>query len=93
MTSCRTLLHNAQPVTGRLNRLLGPSANCFCPGTVSKTRGAVDAHVTSRLRRWLCEKHKVSSGGYSRYPDRYLTERLGLVRLPLLKRRYPCANA
>ena len=44
-------------------------------------------------RRWLCEKHKVSSGGYSRYPDRYLTERLGLVRLPLLKRRYPCANA
>jgi len=52
----------------------------------------VDAHVTSRLRRWLCEKHKVSSGGYSRYPDRYLTERLGLVRLPLLKRRYRCAN-
>ena len=54
---------------------------------------AVDAHVTSRFRRWLCEKHKVSSGGYSRYSDRYLTEGLGLVRLPLLPRSYPRANA
>ena len=53
----------------------------------------MDAHVTSRLRRWLCEKHKVSSGGYSRYSYRYLTADLGLVRLPLLPRRYPCVKA
>ena len=46
-----------------------------------------------RLRRWLCAKHKVSSGGYGRYPDRHLTEILGLVRLPLLRRRYRGANA
>jgi len=93
MTSRRTLLQDARVLTGRLNRLLVGWANYFCLGPVSKAYRAVDAHVTSRLRRWLCEKHKVSSGGYSRYPDRYLTERLGLVRLPLLKRRYPCANA
>jgi group II intron reverse transcriptase/maturase len=93
MTSRRTLLQDARVLTGRLNRLLVGWANYFSLGPVSKAYRAVDAHVTSRLRRWLCEKHKVSSGGYSRYPDRYLTERLGLVRLPLLKRRYPCANA
>ena len=29
----------------------------------------------------------------SRYSDRHLTEQLGLVRLPLLPRRYPRANA
>ena len=93
MTSRRTLLHDAQGMTGQLNRLLCGWANYFCLGPVSKAYRAVDAHVTSRLRRWLCEKHKVSSGGYSRYSFRYLTEELGLVRLPLLRRRYLCANA
>ena len=93
MTSRRTLLLDAQELTAQLNRLLRGWANYFSLGPVSKAYRAVDAHVTSRLRRWLCEKHKVSSGGYSRYSDRYLTERLGLVRLPLLARSYPPANA
>jgi len=93
MTSRRTLLQDSQELIGQLNRLQRGWANYFCLGPASKAYRAVDAHVTSRLRRWLCEKHKVSSGGYSRYPNRYLTERLGLVRLPLLPCRYPCANA
>jgi len=93
MTSRRTLLKDAQEMTVGLNRLLRGWANYFCLGPVSDVYHAVDAHVTSRLRRWLCEKHKVSSGGYSRYSYRYLTEQLGLVRLPLLPRRYPRANA
>ena len=93
MTSRRTLLLDAQVMTEQLNRLLCGWANYFSLGPVSKAYRAVDAHVTSRLRRWLCQKHKVSSGGYSRYSDQYLTERLGLVRLPLLRRRYPRANA
>ena len=93
MTSRRTLLLDARRLVAQLNRLLRGWANYFSLGPVSKAYRAVDAHVTSRLRRWLCEKHKVSSGGYSRYPDRYLTEQLGLVRLPLLPRRYPRANA
>jgi len=93
LTSRRTLLLDGQVMTGRLNRLLRGWANYFCLGPVSKAYRAVDAHVTSRLRRWLCAKHKVSSGGYSRYSDRYLTERLGLVRLPKLPRCYPRANA
>ena len=93
MTSRRTLLVDTQAMVGQLNRLLVGWANYFCLGPVGKAYRAVDAHVTSRLRRWLCEKHKVSSGGYSRYSDRQLGQKLGLVRLPLLPRRYPCANA
>ncbi|HUU23203.1 MAG TPA: group II intron maturase-specific domain-containing protein [Phycisphaerae bacterium] len=93
MTSCRTLLKDTEAMVGQLNRLLRGWANYFCLGPVSDAYHAVDAHVTSRLRRWLCKKHKVSSGGYSRYSYRYLTEQLGLVRLPLLRRRYPRANA
>ena len=93
MTSRRTLLQDVLGMTEGLNRLLRGWSNYFRLGPVSKAYRAVDAHVTSRLRRWLCEKHKVSSGGYSRYSDRYLTERLGLVRLPLLPRNYPRANA
>ncbi len=53
----------------------------------------MDAHVATRLRQWLCRKHKQSSRGYSHYPDRYLTETLGLVRLPLLTRSLPWAKA
>ncbi len=93
LTSRRTLLVDAQVLVGQLNRLLVGWANYFSLGPVGKAYRAVDAHVTSRLRRWLCEKHKVSSGGYSRYSYRYLTADLGLVRLPLLPRRYPCVKA
>jgi len=93
LTSRRTLLTDVPVMVGRLNRLLVGWANYFSLGPVSAAYRAVDAHVTTRLRRWMCEKHKVDSGGYSRYSDRHLAERYGLVRLPQLPRRYPCANA
>jgi len=93
LTSRRSLLQDAQGMVGQLNRLLRGWANYFCLGPVSKAYRAVDAHVATRLRRWLCAKHKVSSGGYARYPARYLTETLGLVRLPQLRTRYLRAHA
>jgi len=93
MTSRQTLLLDAPAVVKRLNWLLRGWANYFCLGPVSKAYRAVDAHVTSRLRQWLCEKHKVDSGGCARYSDRCLTQKLGLVRLPALRTHYPRANA
>jgi hypothetical protein len=48
---------------------------------------------SSRLRRWLCDKHKVGSHGYKRFPDRYFYTQLGLVRLRLLTQTRPWANA
>ena len=76
----------------KLQTALGAKAKGRPEGWVNWRR-AVDAHVTTRLGQWLCKKHKQSSRGYSHYPDRYLTETLGLVRLPLLTRSLPWAKA
>ena len=91
-TSRRYLLLDPELLVGRLNRQLRGWANYFCYGA-SKAVRLVDRHVARRLRRWLCRKHKVPNGGYARFPDQYLTEQLGLVRLPKLRRNLPCAKA
>jgi group II intron reverse transcriptase/maturase len=92
-TSRRWFWRDAADLVSELNRMLRGWANYFCLGPVSKAYRAIDAHVTKRLRQWLCGKHKVPGRGYSRYPDRYLTETLGLLRLPVLTRNFPWANA
>ena len=68
-------------VVTRLNRTLRGWANYFQWGSVSKAYKAIDAYTTMRLRRWLRKKHKVRGRGTTRYPDEYLYQKLGLVRL------------
>ena len=80
-------------VVERLNRKLTGWANYFCLGPVSNAYRSIDAHTTYRLRRWLCTKHKARRAARSRYPDAYLYETLGLVRLPQLTQRLPWAKA
>ena len=82
-----------EEMVGRLNRQLRGWANYFCLGPVSKAYRAVDAHVTKRLRQWLCAKHKEPGQGTSRFPDEYLYQTVGLVRLPDLTRSFPWAKA
>ena len=88
----KTLL-DTEDVVDRLNRKLRGWANYFKLGLVSKACRAVDRHVTGRLRRWLCKKHKQPGTGYTRYPNEYLYQELGLVRLPSLTRSFPRAKA
>ena len=57
------LLLNAEDVVGRLNRKLVGWANYFCLGPVSPAYRTINDHVTKRLRRWLCSKHKVRRHG------------------------------
>lgn len=92
-TAHRTGLLEAEELVGRLNRKLQGWANYFKLGPVSKAYRIVDGYTTSRLRRWLCHKHKVQSGGYRHYPNEYLYGTLGLVRLPVLTRNLPWAKA
>ena len=92
-TSRRWHGRDALDLVPELNRKLRGWANYFCLGPVSRAYRAVDAHVTARLRQWLCGKHQKSSRGFPYWPDRYLTETLGLLRLPLLPRTVPCAHA
>ncbi len=77
----------------KLNRILLGWSNDFCLGPVSAAYRAVDRHARERLRRWLRRKHKRKGRGTARFPDRYLQEVLGLIRLGGRPRRFPCAKA
>lgn len=86
-------LLDAAVLVDDLNRKLRGWANYFKVGPVSKAYRAVDRHTKTRLRQWLRHKHKVRTSGYSRFPDEYLYETLGLVRLAVTTRNLPWAKA
>ncbi len=92
-TSCRWTLVDAENRVIRLDRLLVGWSNYFCLGPVSPAYAAVDRHACRRLRQWLCRKHKVQGRGTSRFPDEYLYQELGLVRLSERTRSFPWATA
>lgn len=92
-TSRRWLLLDAEMVVKSLNEKLTGWAQYFKLGPVSKAYRALDMHTSFRLRRWLCGKHKRRGKGMARYPDEYLYEKLGLVRLSSLTRSFPWAKA
>ena len=77
----------------QLNWKLGGWANYFKLGPISRPYRFIDAYTTRRLRRWLCKKHKHNGKGLTRYPDEYLYNTLGLIRLPKMPQRLPWANA
>jgi group II intron reverse transcriptase/maturase len=78
---------------GRINRKLEGWSNYFRIGPVSNAYRAIDHHTADRLRQWLCRKHKVQGAGTTRYPYRYLYEKLNLVRLEVRRRNFAWANA
>jgi RNA-directed DNA polymerase len=93
MTNRRWLYLPEEEMVRRINQHLAGWANYFQLGSVSKAYNAVDRHTTYRLRKWLRWKHKVTSRAWARFPDTYLYQTLGLIRLPLLPRFFPWANA
>lgn len=68
-------------MVGRLNRVLRGWANYFCLGTITTAYRRVTAHTCHRLRQWLMRKHQVQGSMRARYPDQYLHDTLGLLRL------------
>jgi hypothetical protein len=80
-------------VVTKLNRMMNGWANYFHLGPVSKAYQAVDQHACRRLRRWLCNKHKVSKPGTGRFPDEHLYGALGLIRLPERTRSFSWAKS
>jgi group II intron reverse transcriptase/maturase len=93
MTSCRWETLDHEEMVGRLNCVLHGWANYFSRGSVSRAYRAVDRHARTRLRQWLCRKHKVSGRGTARFPLRYVYDTLGLVELQVRPRNLPRANA
>ena len=92
-TSRRWLLMDTQDRVDRLNRVLAGWSNYFCLGPVSKAYRRVDAHATSRLRRWLRAKHGLSGRGFAHFPDERLYNEIGLNRLSVRTRDFPWAKA
>ena len=92
-TSRRWCWMEVEDVVARLNRMLLGWSNYFCLGPVSATYRAVDSHARQRLRQWLRGKHKQTSRGESRLPDKYLHDVLGLVRLTARTKSLPWAKA
>jgi RNA-directed DNA polymerase len=76
-----------------LNQKLGGGANYFKLGPVTKAYRFLDRYTTTRLRRWLCKKHKQSNGGTKRYPDEFFHQQMGLICLPQLPQSVPWAKA
>ena len=80
-TAHRTAPLEAEELVESLNRMLHGWANYFKLGPGGKAYRSVDLYTAARLRRWLCHKHKVHSGGYGRYTNEYLHGKLGLIQL------------
>jgi group II intron reverse transcriptase/maturase len=92
-TEPRWLLKTAEDRVRVLNPILVGWANYFCLGPVGPAYRAIDRYVRFRLRRWLRRKHQQPNRAITRWPDTYLNETLGLVRLVPLARCLPWANA
>jgi len=76
-----TYWKDCEALVQKLNRMLIGWANYFCLGPVSRAYSAVDQHVRTRLRRWLCDKHKEPRPGYKRFPEASLNAVFGLLNL------------
>ncbi len=92
-TERSTLSDRTADLVADLNRKLRGWANYFCLGPVSKAYRAVNSHTRHRLRQWLCGKHKTAGSGTGQYPDEYLHQTLGLIRLEQQTANLPWAKA
>ena len=78
----------------RLNRKLVGWANYFCLGPVSKAYRRGPINTSSSAPSVVVREAQGHRGqGTSRFPDEYLEQRLGLVRLQERTRNFPWANA
>jgi RNA-directed DNA polymerase len=78
---------------GELNLMLKGWANYFRLGSVSKAYESVDSHVRNRLRQWLGRKHKIKGRVENQFPDEYLYQQLGVIRLTHYRNNLPWAKA
>jgi group II intron reverse transcriptase/maturase len=93
-TSTRQLLLDPAEMIRILNRKLIGWSNYFSLGPVSRAYQAVDRHTQHRLRQWLRRKHQGQTRpGVMKYPNEYLYDSLGLVRLERRTCNFPWAKA
>ena len=92
-TERRVLWLSAEEMVKGLNRMLVGWANYYSLGPVHKAYRAIDRYTPPRLRRWLCNKHKIRNTGTRRFSYEHLYHTLGLVKLRSLASSFPRARA
>ena len=80
-TDRRQLWLEADEMGQTINRKQLGWANYFSLGPTGKAYRVIDQYTPRRLRRWLCEKHKVRTSGATQFSYDYLYDTLGLVEL------------
>jgi RNA-directed DNA polymerase len=93
MTRRSQTQQDAETLVGALNRKINGWANYFCLGPVSQAYRAVEQHTCRRFRQWLCVKHKEQGRGNTRFPQKALHRKFGLVRLTARTASFPWATA
>lgn len=76
-----------------INQKLRGWAGYFDQGPVLREYRLIQQYTERRLRRWLMRRRKQRGTGYRQYPDEYLYERLGLIKLPSSRADLPNAKA
>jgi RNA-directed DNA polymerase len=92
-TERRVLWLEAEDLVKQLNRMLVGWANYYSLGPIYKAYRTIDRSTPLRLRRWLCNKHKIANTGARCFPYEYLHNTLGLVQLRSVARGLPSAKA
>ena len=67
--------------TAVINQKLRGWAGYFDQGPVLKEYRTIQHYTNRRLRRWLMRRRQKRGTGYRQYPDEYLYEKLGLIKL------------
>ena len=92
LTRRGTQFRAPEQIVAQLNLRIRGWGNYFCLGSVSKAYRNVDAHARVRMRRWLCGKYKINNTGKGNFPDEYLYQKLGLIRLTQTTAHLPWAK-
>jgi RNA-directed DNA polymerase len=93
LTEMTSTWQDSAALIAKINRALRGWANYFSVGTTSNAYRAIDSYTLVRVRRWLRIKHRGKRRRARAYPDEYLYETIGLVRLTKLGRSSPWAKA
>ena len=93
LTARTTTLKSTAETVAKLNQVMGGWATYFNQGPVLQTYEQIQRYTDRRLRRWLLHKHKQQGTGYRQYPDQYLYEELGLIKLPTRRTDLPSVKA
>jgi RNA-directed DNA polymerase len=88
LTGRHQVLLDEAEVVRRINKVLQGWGNYFSRGPVSSAYRNIDLHTRQLFRKWLVDKHKKAGRGINRYPDSYLFDELGLIRLTSLRTSY-----